>query len=258
MRDGWFYVANGNSGKIMVFSSYGDLIFLLYNPQTNPTPALQALDPAVSDTETSSGTVSTRGSVAYPFSDIGEIAVASDKTLYVEDAVADAKVVKDTRPGRPAHPRRSALRQEGPSRRGTSGRRGSGERRSPTSWSLHVTARDQLVVVTPAARSRGRSSGSPARGRCSTRSRSTRRTSPSAAVKGVTAVPGEHPPRPAGSRSCTCDLLPTAIHRRTRPEHGSPQGDDVISRVYKLNLRTRQYDSFVELPQNPARKETRA
>ena len=38
MRDGWFYVANGSAGKIMVFSSYGDLIFLLYNPQTNPAP----------------------------------------------------------------------------------------------------------------------------------------------------------------------------------------------------------------------------
>ena len=40
MRDGWFYVANGNSGKVMVFSSYGDLIFLLYNPVTNPAPVL--------------------------------------------------------------------------------------------------------------------------------------------------------------------------------------------------------------------------
>ena len=40
MRDGWFYVANGNSGKVMVFSSYGDLIFLLYNPLTNPAPVL--------------------------------------------------------------------------------------------------------------------------------------------------------------------------------------------------------------------------
>ena len=38
MRDGWFYLANGNSGKVMVFSSYGDLIFLLYNAQTNPAP----------------------------------------------------------------------------------------------------------------------------------------------------------------------------------------------------------------------------
>ncbi len=40
MRDGWFYVANASAGKIMVFSSYGDLIFLLYNPQTNPAPTI--------------------------------------------------------------------------------------------------------------------------------------------------------------------------------------------------------------------------
>ena len=38
MRDGWFYIANASAGKIMVFTSYGDLIFLLYNPQTNPAP----------------------------------------------------------------------------------------------------------------------------------------------------------------------------------------------------------------------------
>ncbi len=39
MRDGLFYVANGNAGKIMIFTSYGDLIFLLYNPKTNPRPS---------------------------------------------------------------------------------------------------------------------------------------------------------------------------------------------------------------------------
>jgi hypothetical protein len=38
MRDGLFYLANGNSAKIMELSSYGDLIFLLYNPNENPPP----------------------------------------------------------------------------------------------------------------------------------------------------------------------------------------------------------------------------
>ena len=38
MQDGLFYVANGNSAKVMGLSSYGDLIFLLYNPEENPPP----------------------------------------------------------------------------------------------------------------------------------------------------------------------------------------------------------------------------
>jgi hypothetical protein len=38
MRDGLFYLANSSSSKVMELSSYGDLIFLLYNPQSNPPP----------------------------------------------------------------------------------------------------------------------------------------------------------------------------------------------------------------------------
>ena len=38
MRDGLFFIANGNSAKIMAFSSYGDLIYMLYNPERNPGP----------------------------------------------------------------------------------------------------------------------------------------------------------------------------------------------------------------------------
>jgi len=53
MRDGWFYVANGSSGKVMVFSSYGDLIFLLYNAQINPTPVFVSSPAPAGSRETS-------------------------------------------------------------------------------------------------------------------------------------------------------------------------------------------------------------
>jgi hypothetical protein len=93
MRDGWFYIANGSASKVMEFSSYGDLLFLLYNPQTNPTPSI--LGPADTSGAAATDVASTRGYVAYPFADIGQIAVASDRTLYVEDAVPEAKQVND-------------------------------------------------------------------------------------------------------------------------------------------------------------------
>src|SRR5208283_4194215 len=141
MRDGWFYVANGNAGKIMVFSSYGDLIFLLYNPHTNPVPTV--LGPV---DQNAGNEVSTRGSVAYPFVDIGEIAVASDKTLYVEDAVPQAKEVKDSERG--VVQSRVILRFDRKGRPlGYIGQEGIGGTPFPYVSALHVAAGDQLVVV---------------------------------------------------------------------------------------------------------------
>ena len=253
MRDGWFYVANGNSDKIMVFTSYGDLISLLYNPQTNPTPALQALDPAVSDSETSSGTVSTRGSVAYPFTDIGEIAVASDKTLYVEDAVTEAKVVKDTARG--VLLSRVVLRFDRKGRpEGYLGQEGIGGTPFPYIMSLNVTARDQLVIVTRLPES-WEVFWFSREGRLLYQVEIDSAHLPAAPVKGATQslvniIPDQQSP-----------FLYLMIYAYRDPSDdtgrsGSPPGDDVISRVYKLNLLDREYDSFVELPQNPSRKET--
>lgn len=88
MRDGLFYIANGNSAKIMEFSSYGDLIFLLYNPEKNPQP--------VSFSSTNSKDMaSTRKALPYPLISIGELVVDSKKRVYVEDIVPEDRQVKD-------------------------------------------------------------------------------------------------------------------------------------------------------------------
>src|SRR5208337_5237108 len=138
---GWFYVANGSAGKIMVFSSYGDLIFLLYNAQTNPAPT--TLGPADGGSSTEAAT---RGFVAYPFADIGHIAVASDRTLYVEDGVADAKAIKDADRG--VTRSRVILRFDRKGRQlGFIGEEGIGGSPFPFVSALYVTSNDQLVVV---------------------------------------------------------------------------------------------------------------
>jgi hypothetical protein len=36
MRDGLFYISDGNSGKITRYNSYGDLLFMIYSEETNP------------------------------------------------------------------------------------------------------------------------------------------------------------------------------------------------------------------------------
>jgi hypothetical protein len=88
MRDGLFYLANGNSAKIMQLSSYGDLIFLLYNPDENPPPTSFA-------TGETTDLASTRRAVAYPLQRIGELVVDSQKQIYVEDSVSEERRVRD-------------------------------------------------------------------------------------------------------------------------------------------------------------------
>lgn len=88
MRDGLFYIANGNSSKVMEFSSYGDLIFLLYNPERNPEPVSLIVK---GDQETNS----TRKAARYPFNNIGSLVVDSQKRIYIEDEVPAERQVKD-------------------------------------------------------------------------------------------------------------------------------------------------------------------
>lgn len=74
MKDGFFYIANSESKKIMEMNSYGDLLTLFYNEETNPPPSF------VNASETSSAT---RKAVSYPFNQISKICVDSQKKLYV-------------------------------------------------------------------------------------------------------------------------------------------------------------------------------
>jgi len=78
--NGLVLVSDGNARKIMEFSSYGDLLTLFYNPDSNPVPAL--LGPA-----STLGQVKNRRAFAYPFNELGELALTAQNQLYVEDRV---------------------------------------------------------------------------------------------------------------------------------------------------------------------------
>ena len=247
MRDGWFYVANGNAGKIMVFSSYGDLIFLLYNPRTNPVPTV--LGPV---DQNAGSDVSTRGSVAYPFVDIGEIAVASDKTLYVEDAVPEAKEVKDSERGVVLS--RVILRFDRKGKPlGYIGQEGIGGTPFPYVSALHVAAGDQLVVVCRLPEtwevfwySR--------EGVLLHQVELDNNNLPVQPAKGVTPVLVNILP------DLQNPLLYLVIYSyKVSTDPGAAETaaqDSVVGRAYKLDLRTGQYaPSFVEFPQNLPRKE---
>jgi len=38
MRDGIFYISDSKAQKVMKFTSYGDLLSMIYNQETNPPP----------------------------------------------------------------------------------------------------------------------------------------------------------------------------------------------------------------------------
>jgi hypothetical protein len=78
MRDGIFYISDGNGAKVVRFTSYGDLLSMIYDPETNPQPLTLK-------TEFEDSDVVTRRAIAYPLNVPGEIAVDSRKHLYVED-----------------------------------------------------------------------------------------------------------------------------------------------------------------------------
>ncbi|AEF86957.1 putative lipoprotein [Treponema primitia ZAS-2] len=78
MRDGLFYIADGNGGKVVHYTSYGDLLFMIYNDETNPPPLTLR-----TGVETSG--VVTRWAFSYPLREPGAIAVDSRKHIYVED-----------------------------------------------------------------------------------------------------------------------------------------------------------------------------
>lgn len=77
MRDGFFYLSDGAGEKIVRFNSYGELLFMIYNEETNPPPlSLKPLE---------TGGIVTRWAASYPLREPGEIIVDSRKHIYVRD-----------------------------------------------------------------------------------------------------------------------------------------------------------------------------
>lgn len=138
MKNGFFYLGNGLSGKVMEFNSYGDILNLYYNEEMNPEPVLL--------TERSSSEMAvTRNLYPYPFLDVGEIAVGKEKSLFVDDRIAENRQEFDEELGIVLD--RIVLQFD---REGRFidylGQEGSGGTPFPYVEKIRVTERDELVV----------------------------------------------------------------------------------------------------------------
>ena len=78
MRDGFFFIADSGSGKIVRYNSYGDLLFMIYNDETNPKPVSLK-------TNVDNDVQATRWAFTYPLRSPGKIAIDSRKHIFVEE-----------------------------------------------------------------------------------------------------------------------------------------------------------------------------
>ena len=92
MRDGLFYISDTSGGKIVRYNSYGDLLFVIYNEETNPPPI--TLRRGIDEEG-----LATRWSITYPLKEPGVITVDSRKHIYTADKVDDDKRFNDTEDG---------------------------------------------------------------------------------------------------------------------------------------------------------------
>jgi len=84
MSGGIVYVGSPQGRKVMKFNSYGDLIGLFYNTETNPPPVLLSK-------ELPEGAVSTKQAFPYQFSDIGDIAVTKNHSLLIQAEIDEQR-----------------------------------------------------------------------------------------------------------------------------------------------------------------------
>ncbi|MDP2790289.1 MAG: hypothetical protein Q8O15_00860 [Rectinemataceae bacterium] len=87
MSQGIFHMLDGRSRKVMRFSSYGDLLALLYDPLISPVPRIvQPLaTPGADTTEDKGQALAGRYAVPLTFTQPRKMAVGKDQTMYVAD-----------------------------------------------------------------------------------------------------------------------------------------------------------------------------
>lgn len=136
MRAGFFYIANGESQKIMELNSYGDLLTLFYNKEANKDPDFTARG----------GGNGTKKAVQYPFNTLGPIAVDSEKNLYVVDTLPKEQQVSDTEKEIMLDKIIVRFSSDG-SYRDYLGQQGPGGTPFPFIRNIYTTDDDQIVVV---------------------------------------------------------------------------------------------------------------
>ena len=89
MRDGLFYITNSGGRKLLKLSSFGDLLSIFYNPDTNSPPSF------LKGNREEPVYAATRKAIQYPFNHPALFTVNGLKQLFVADSVAEEKIEYD-------------------------------------------------------------------------------------------------------------------------------------------------------------------
>ena len=137
MQDGFFYIVDGESQKIMELNSYGDLLTLFYNEDSETANLLEA---------SKRPEESIRHEISYPFTYPGPIAIDSNKNIYVVSSIPKDRQ-EQSEDGSMLYCQ-TVLRM---SRDGTNieyiGQQGPGGTPFPYIKRIFTTTKDELVVV---------------------------------------------------------------------------------------------------------------
>ena len=137
MQDGFFYIVNGESKKILELNSYGDLLTLFYNEDSQIAHLLE---------NSNRPDLSIHHEISYPFDYPGMVAVDSNKNVYTVCSIPwDRQEKSDDGTTLYSH---TVLRF---ARDGSSvdyiGQQGPGGTPFPYIKNIYTTSKDELVVV---------------------------------------------------------------------------------------------------------------
>ena len=137
MQDGFFYITNGNSKKIMELNSYGDLLTLFYNEDSETARLID---------NSKRTAISNHHEVYYPFDYPGPIAVDSNKNIYTVCSIpSDRHEQSDDEDVLYSHTVLRFSRTDGSVE--FIGQQGPGGTPFPFIKNIYTTAKDELVVV---------------------------------------------------------------------------------------------------------------
>lgn len=146
MSDGLFYISDSNSKKVLMLSSYGDLLAIYFNTDTNPVPSFIQLSEIDSSSEGKPSEKATQRATPFPFLNPEKITVDKRKYLYVSDYVPEERYETDTESNQLLRQIVYRFSNDG-SFIDYIGQQGSGGMPFPYIKELYTTTSNELVVV---------------------------------------------------------------------------------------------------------------
>ena len=99
MKDGFFFISDDNAKKIMQMTSYGDLLGVIYNPETNPEPSfarkLKTTKGSSSANQESTQKTITQTAEKHLFNKISNISANSEKNIFIVDQIPQERQEQD-------------------------------------------------------------------------------------------------------------------------------------------------------------------